>query len=84
MMENLKRLTAEMDSKSAFVKEVARCYNLSYVHINTRWFQKDWTIPKENLPKIIEMAQTYLYLQNQRQREVLTDTGFDFKKVNQL
>ncbi|MCG8213594.1 hypothetical protein J2Q11_12300 [Tenacibaculum finnmarkense genomovar finnmarkense] len=73
-----------MDSKSTFVKEVARCYNLSYVHVNTRWLQKDWTIPEENLPQIIGMAQMYLYLQNQRKMAVLRDTGFDFKKVNQL
>ncbi|MBE7691293.1 hypothetical protein [Tenacibaculum piscium] len=83
MIENLKRLTVEMDSKSDFVKEVAMYYNLSYIYLAQNWFQRNWAIPEDNLPKIIEMAQAYLYLQNQRQRELLKDTGFDFKNINQ-
>jgi hypothetical protein len=76
MIDNLKMLISEMDNKSEFVKEVAEYYKQSFDYLFMNWFQKDWKVPVSKLPKIIEMAQNWLFAQNQRKEKVLKDTGF--------
>ena len=76
MKDNLKRLIAEMDVKKEFVIEVANYYHLTYEHVSRRMFQGDWDISEERLPKILDMAQKWLYAQNKRKEQVLKKTGF--------
>ena len=76
MLENLKRLTSEMDLKSDFVQEVAKSYGMSYKYIKKEWFIGSWNIPEAELENIVKMAQNYLFLQTQRQNKVLESTGF--------
>lgn len=79
MIENLKKLVSEMDSKTDFVTKVSEYYGTSIQATMRNWFQY-WNIPSDKLPKVIEMAQNYLFAQNQRQRKVLKETGFKFQK----
>ena len=80
MLDNLKKLVSEMDSKTNFVNEVSNFYGTSHKATMQNWFQGYWSIPEDKLPKVIEIAQNYLFNQNKRQRKVLEETGFDFKK----
>lgn len=77
MIENLKNLVDEMDSKSDFVEKVAKHYNKSYIYILQNWFQSRWNIPEENLETIITMAQKEIFSQTNRKRKLLAETGFD-------
>jgi len=76
MLDNLKKLTSEMDLKSDFVKEVARSYGMSYKYIKKEWFIGAWNIPENELPVIVGMAQKYLFMQTQRKNKILESTGF--------
>ena len=76
MLDNLKKLTSEMDVKSHFVKEVARTYKLNEVYVLHNWFQNKWKIPTNELETIVKMAQNYLYQQTQRKQTLLQKTGF--------
>jgi hypothetical protein len=76
MLDNLKKLTSEMDLKSDFVKEVAKSYGMSYKYIKKEWFIGSWNIPEAELETIVKMAQNYLFLQTQRQNKILESTGF--------
>ena len=76
MLDNLKKLTSEMDVKSHFVKEVARTYKLNEVYVLQNWFQNKWNIPANELETIVKMAQNYLYQQTQRKQTLLQKTGF--------
>jgi len=76
MLDNIKKLTSEMDVKSEFVKEVAKNYGMSYKYIKKEWFQSSWNIPENELETIVTMAQKYLYQQTQRQQNILKQTGF--------
>lgn len=77
MIENLKTLVSVMDSKTDFVTEVCNYYGTSHKATLQNWFQGYWSIPEDKLPKVVEMAQNYLYQQNQRQLKVLKESGFD-------
>lgn len=76
MIENLKKLVAEMDSKMDFVVEVSNHFGTSPQATMRNWFQY-WNIPEHKLPKVVEMAQINLFEQNERKRKVLLETGFD-------
>lgn len=76
MLENLKKLTSEMDVKKDFVKEVANNYNLSEVYVLQNWFQNKWNIPETEIETVVTMAQKYLFLQTQRKQNLLIQTGF--------
>jgi hypothetical protein len=76
MLDNLKKLTSEMDVKSHFVKEVARTYKLNEVYVLQNWFQNKWNIPANELETIVKMAQNYLYQQTKRKQTLLQKTGF--------
>lgn len=76
MLDNLKKLTSEMDVKSHFVREVANNYNLNETYILHNWFQNKWNIPADKLETIVTMAQNYLFLQTQRKQNLLIQTGF--------
>ena len=76
MLDNLKKLTSEMDLKSDFVKEVAKSYGMSYKYIKREWFQSSWNIPENEIETIVKMAQNYLFLQTQRKQNLLIQTGF--------
>ena len=78
MINNLKKLVSEMDSKIEFVQTVSAYYGTSVQATMRNWFQY-WNVPADKLPKIVEMAQLYLYEQNLRQRLVLKETGFLFE-----
>lgn len=81
MIENLKKLVSEMHVKSDFVQEVTFYYGTSYKATYQNWFQGVWGIPEDKQPKVIEMAQNFLFKQNQRERQVLRETGYKFKEV---
>lgn len=76
MLDNLKKLTSEMDVKKDFVKEVANNYNLSEVYVLQNWFQNKWNIPETEIETVVTMAQKYLFLQTQRKQNLLIQTGF--------
>ena len=79
MLENLKKLVSEMDSKTDFVAVVSSYYGSSHKATMQNWFQGHWSIPEDKLPKVIDLAQKYLFAQSQREREVLKETGFEFE-----
>jgi len=76
MLDNLKKLTSEMDVKKDFVKEVANNYKLSEVYVLQNWFQNKWNIPANELETVVTMAQKYLYKQTKRKQTLLHKTGF--------
>jgi S-adenosylmethionine:diacylglycerol 3-amino-3-carboxypropyl transferase len=76
MLDNLKKLTSEMDVKRDFVNKVAKNYNLNEVYVLQNWFQNRWKIPANELPTIVKMAQNYLYIQTKRKQNLLLQTGF--------
>jgi hypothetical protein len=80
MIENLKNLVALMDSKTDFVTKVSQHYGTSIQATMRNWFQY-WNVPEDKLPKVIEIAQNYLFAQSQRERQVLRETGYKFKEV---
>lgn len=80
MIENLKKLVSEMDSKTDFVNEVCNYFGTSPQATMRNWFQY-WNVPEDKLPKVLEMAQNQLFEQNQRKRKVLIESGFDFKNM---
>ena len=67
-----------MDSKKEFVAIVCEHYGISIQATMRNWFQY-WNVPKDKLPKVVEMAQNFLFAQNQRERKALQESGFDFK-----
>ncbi|WP_435416301.1 hypothetical protein [Polaribacter aestuariivivens] len=80
MIDNLKALVELMDSKTEFVSKVCEYYGTSHRATMQNWFQGHWSIPEEKIPKVIEIAQKYLFAQSQRERKVLEETGFQFEK----
>ena len=76
MINNLKKLTSEMDVKSHFVTEVANNYKLNETYVLQNWFQNKWNIPSDKLETIVKMAQNYLYQQTKRKQTLLQNTGF--------
>lgn len=80
MIENLKNLVELMDSKTEFVTKVCSYYGSSHRATMQNWFQGHWSIPEDKLPKVIEIAQNYLFAQSQRERKALKETGFKFEK----
>ena len=79
MLENLKKLTSEMDSKTEFAEHLAEYFSLSAIYITQNWLQRKWTIPKNKLPKVVEIAQAYLFNQTKRKRTLLKDTGYNIE-----
>ena len=79
MIENLKKLVGEMDSKTEFVQEVCNYYGTSVQATMRNWFQF-WNIPSEKIPKVVDMAQKLLNEQNRRKDKVLEESGFNLKK----
>ena len=80
MIENLKKLVDLMDSKTDFVTKVCQYYGTSIQATMRNWFQY-WNVPEDKLPKIVEMAQNFLFAQSQRERKALQETGFEFEKI---
>ena len=77
MLDNLKKLTSEMDVKTHFVREVAISYNLNHTYVLQNWFQNKWKIPQKEIEPIIKMAQSYLFEQTTRKRKLLIETGYN-------
>lgn len=78
MIENLKNLVSLMDSKTDFVVKVSDHFGTSVQATMRNWFQY-WNVPDDKLPKVVEIAQNYLFEQSQRERKALLDTGFNLK-----
>lgn len=81
MIENLKKLISEMDSKSEFIDFLSNHFSMSAIYLQRNWFQAEWRVPEEKMEEVITIAQNWLFQQNQRKNKVLKETGFDFNSV---
>ena len=82
MLDNIKRLTSEMDVKADFVRAVATSYGMSYNSVKREWFQAEWKIPENEQPNIVKMAQIYLFKETHRKAKLLQETGYN-KKIEE-
>ena len=79
-LENLKNLVGQIEGKVEFATEVANLYKIKPLSVMHVWLQNEWKVPKNKLDEIIKMAQNALFLQTERKRKILKDTGYKFKR----
>ena len=76
MIENLKKLVSQMDSKKEYKKEVSDYFGVTYGTVNNHWLGGGWKPPEHNLAKMVDMAQIRLSEQIKFKQELLKITGY--------
>lgn len=64
MIENIKALYEQIESKNKFFELIANEFKLEPSSIKTNWFS-NWSIPKKRRERVIEILQKTIALQNE-------------------